>query len=248
MEINTLLQRPLFPYQIEGVQKGIAFGSYINGDEPGLGKTSQAIADVVVNDSWPVIVICPSTLKENWRNEFNIVAGIDALVLTDKYIQSWPQYYEAGYFKAFIVNYESVRKFFVESAIKQHGGKLIDKDIKYRAECAIIKACIIDEIHRCREPKTAVSKLVNGLTNHIPKVIGLTGTPVVNKAQDLAQQLKIINRLDYFGGENGIKQYTGKGGDLEQLHYMLNDHCFFQRKKKDVLHDLPETPIINLRN
>ena len=241
MEINTLLQRPLYPYQVEGVQRGMHFGSYINGDEPGLGKTSQAIADVVASNAWPCIVICPSTLKVNWRNEFSIVAGVDALVLTDKYINSWPQYFEAGYYKVFITNYESVRKFFVQSAKKQHGGKLIDKDIMYRAEMANIQSCIIDELHRCREPKTQVSKLVNGLTNGIPKVIGLTGTPIVNKANDLIQQLSIINQLDAFGGAGVFKMnYTGANGDLELLSYDLKARCFFQRYKKDVLQDLPE--------
>jgi SNF2-related domain/Helicase conserved C-terminal domain len=40
-------------------------------DDPGLGKTLQAIAcSLVYRDKWPVLVVCPSSVKANWSAEF----------------------------------------------------------------------------------------------------------------------------------------------------------------------------------
>jgi SWI/SNF-related matrix-associated actin-dependent regulator of chromatin subfamily A-like protein 1 len=59
-------------YQKLGVTYAINhFGRILLGDEMGVGKTLQAIciARVYLED-WPVLVICPSALKLNWKKEF----------------------------------------------------------------------------------------------------------------------------------------------------------------------------------
>ena len=63
----------MFQFQKEGVAFGIAkHGRFLLGDEMGVGKTIQAlaIASVFRND-WPLLIICPSSLRYNWQEEIH---------------------------------------------------------------------------------------------------------------------------------------------------------------------------------
>jgi SWI/SNF-related matrix-associated actin-dependent regulator of chromatin subfamily A-like protein 1 len=245
------LQRNLFEFQKNGVAQCLNFKKVIIGDEPGLGKTSQAIATVVAANSFPCLVICPSTLKENWRREFEIVAGLPALILTDKHVESWHNYYEVGHYKIFITNYESLKKFFVNAVkniIDEKTGKkqaLRLNQINFKKEIQLFKSVLCDELHRCKDSKTQQAKYVMGITTGKEYVIGLTGTPVVNKPKDLISQLRIIGQLDNFGGYQGfLNRYCGPTGggaeNLNELQYKLATNCFYRREKKHVLKDLPD--------
>ncbi len=72
------LLRKLKRYQKQGVAFVRALGGRaINADEMGLGKTLQAICVAMLyRPHWPALVICPSSLKSNWRNEINKWAGV----------------------------------------------------------------------------------------------------------------------------------------------------------------------------
>jgi SWI/SNF-related matrix-associated actin-dependent regulator 1 of chromatin subfamily A len=72
------LLRKLKRYQKQGVAFVRALGGRaINADEMGLGKTLQAICVAMLYQAhWPALVICPSSLKSNWRNEINRWAGV----------------------------------------------------------------------------------------------------------------------------------------------------------------------------
>lgn len=246
-ELNSELQlkRPLFEFQSKGVAQGLAFKTFINGDQPGLGKTSQAIATVIGANAFPCLIICPSTLKENWKREWDIVAGMPAMVLSDKTKNSWSEYFRVGYFKVFIVNYESLKKYFVESINTPKGEKFKLNHIHFRNTTSLFKSVVLDELHRCKDGSTQQAKFVMGITRGKEYIIGLTGTPVVNKPKDLVSQLKIINRLHDFGGYKVfMDRYCGGNGsgafNLQELNYKLCTTCFFQRQKKDVLKDLPD--------
>ena len=69
--IPRKLARQLYPFQRAGVdyvlQRG---GRALIGDEMGLGKTLQSLAIAAVyHEDWPVLIVCPSSLRLNWRNE-----------------------------------------------------------------------------------------------------------------------------------------------------------------------------------
>lgn len=66
------LQDNLYAFQKVGIQYGIdKHGRVLIGDEMGVGKTIQAICIAYLyRKDWPVIVICPSSLRFNWRDEF----------------------------------------------------------------------------------------------------------------------------------------------------------------------------------
>lgn len=246
LEIEIPLKRTLFPFQAKGVAQGLVFKRFINGDQPGLGKTTQAIATAVGAGCKCILVICPSSLKINWQREWETVAGIKSMILNDSVKTTWQKYYSAGICNVFITNYESLKKFFVHKINTPQGKRLSLKYIEFKKEIELFDCVIIDELHRCKDGSTQQSKFVMGLTRGKEYIFGLTGTPVVNKPKDLISQLYIINQLQnvvpsykYF-----MDRYCGGGGNgafnLKELNYKLATTCFFQRQKKDVLKELPD--------
>lgn len=240
------LKRPLYPYQGKGVQYCIDKKRVIIGDEPGLGKTSQAIAAILAADKWPVLIVCPSSLKKNWQKELEIVAGEKSMILEPKIKKSWHSFYRAGICRVFIVNYESLRTFFVLNLNKDARGQVKLKDIIFDERIVIPQSVIIDEIHRAKEGKSQVTKILIGMCYGKEYIYGLTGTPVVNAPKDLATQLTILGQINNIAGsyKNFIKRFcAGKdkgSSNLSELRYRLAMTCFYQRKKREVLKDLPE--------
>ena len=245
-----------YEYQLEGVRYALDHKRCIFGDQPGLGKTLQAICSVVkahkeavvYGDSFPVLVICPAALKVNWPREFKKFAGINAVILDDKNRDSWHRFYElkrgdgAPYAPVFITNYESLKKFFV-SDVKDHA-RMTLRSIIFDDRIKLFKSIIIDESHKCKSSKTQQSKYVEGICKGKKWVFALTGTPVVNNNTDLIQQLKILGRLDDFGG---YKHFVGRycdgpkqSSNLRELNYRLWMCCFFRREKAKVLTQLPD--------
>ena len=235
------------PYQDEGIARGMELKRFINGDQPGLGKTLQSIGTLIGAEKmgevvFPCVVICPSALKENWKREFEMWTDKKPMVLTDSVKTNWHRFYEMGLADVFIVNFESLEKFFVTS-------KPATKDLEHSTQIimdpriGLFKSAIIDEIHKLKNPKSIRAKICINLTKHKKYIIGLTGTPVVNLPIDLFSQLAIIFKLNHFGGANGFKTRYCEGGrgksNLKELNYLMNLNCYFMRKKEDVLKDLP---------
>ena len=237
-----------YPYQKQGIARGLELKRFLNGDKPGLGKTIQAIATVhnAPKDdiAYPCLVICPSTLKENWKREFKKFTGKDrSLILEDSNKRTFPQFYNAGLTDVFITNFESLKKYFVHSMTNTEGQKLTLKHIEFKPEITMFKSIIIDESHRVKNGSAQASKFCMGISQGKSYVILLSGTPVINKPKDLVSQLHIMGRLPDFGGYQGfVSRYCGGANgasNLRELNYRLNKTCFFQREKHDVLKDLP---------
>ncbi len=250
LTIQLPINATLRPYQGQGVAQNMVFGSSLNGDEPGLGKTIQSIGTVIGLNAFPCLVICPSSLKLNWKKEWMKFADKKALILCDKTKTSWHQYYNKGMIDVFIVNYESLKKFFVlsEPAKKKEGEAkrtgLQSSDYVMRDTINLFSSVIVDESHRCKNATTVTSKLTLRITHKKKHVFALSGTPVVNKPSDLWPQLAIINKLHLFGGKKIFLERYCEGGNgannLKELNYLLRKHCFFRREKKEVLTDLPD--------
>ena len=237
-----------YPYQKQGIARGLELRRFLNGDKPGLGKTIQAIATVhnapIETPAYPCLVICPSTLKENWKREFKKFTGKDrSLILEDTNKRTFPQFWNAGLSDVFITNFESLKKYFVHDMTNKEGQKLTLKHIRFKPEISMFKSIIIDESHRVKNGSAQASKFCMGIASGKEYVILLSGTPVINKPKDLVSQLHIMGRLPDFGGYNGfVQRYCGGANgasNLRELNYRLNKVCFFQREKHDVLKDLP---------
>ena len=245
-----------YGYQLEGVQYALQHKRCIFGDQPGLGKTLQAICAVVkahkeasiYGDTSPTLVICPASLKINWQREFKKFAGKNAIILDDSNRDNWHRFLEMKkgdgepLCDVFITNYESLKKFFVVD-IREHV-KLTLRHIIFDERIKLFKSVIIDESHKCKSSKTQQSKFVEGICKGKPWVFELTGTPVVNNNTDLIQQLKILGRLEDFGGYKGfVGRYCDgpkQSSNMKELNWRLWNSCFFRREKKAVLSQLPD--------
>lgn len=245
-----------YSYQLEGVRYALDSKRCIFGDQPGLGKTLQAICSVVkahreamvYGETFPVLVICPAALKVNWKREFKKFAGIEACILDDSNRASWEKFWELkrpdgeALCPVFITNYESLKKFFVIKV--KNTSRFTLASIEFDERVRLFKSVIIDESHKCKSSKTQQAKFVEGICKGKKWIFALTGTPVVNNNTDLIQQLRILGRLDDFGG---YKQFVSRfcdgpkqSSNMKELHYRLWCCCFFRREKAKVLTQLPD--------
>jgi SWI/SNF-related matrix-associated actin-dependent regulator 1 of chromatin subfamily A len=213
----------------------------------------------------PGLIICPNTLCLNWQQEWDMVAGRRSIILNNKTKENWQKYYEHKYVDVFIINYDGLKKFFVQPGwTKPKEGKLHSKSIPYREKLVeLFKWIIIDESHKCKEANTLRTKFVIGITRKKDIVMELTGTSVVNKPHDLIPQLVIIDRLkdivshipqprdahgkliDWTGLQRFMTRYCsvdehGNYLNQKELNYRLNKVCFYRREKAQVLKDLPD--------
>lgn len=240
----------MFPYQKQGVAYSLQKKKLIIGDDMGLGKTVQAIATLTAGEAKCILIVCPATLKENWKREWKAWADKDAIILSSRTKKTWPQYFKVGLSKVFICNYESLKTYFVESIDQPIDAATGEKKplrlnhIKFKQTIGLFDAVVFDELHRCKDGRRIVSKLCMGISRGKEWILGMTGTPVVNKPKDLISQLYITEMLNAFGGYKGfVDRYCqgySEASNLKELNFILNKTGFYRRLKKDVLHDFPD--------
>lgn len=226
-----------YPYQLEGIAYGLARKRIFIGDEPGLGKTLQSIGIVDTANAYPCLVICPSSLKINWQREFEKFTDKHALVLDNSTRTTWSYLLRMKMHHVAIVNYESLRKYFVWDTGRSKVFRL--KDVVFTPDIGIFRSVIIDESHRVKDPTAQQTIFTKGISTGKPYVICLSGTPVVNRPEDLIAQLSIMGRLMEFGGKAQFLADYGEGNNLTTLSDRLYDRCLIRREKAKVLTQLP---------
>lgn len=258
-ELRHNLRVEPYDYQKEGILAGLRWQRFLIGDEPGLGKTLQSIGVVDCADAYPCLVVCPSSLKINWQREFEKFTDKKALVLDNSVATTWPYLLQMGMQQVAIVNYESLRKFFVWDIHARKGQSFRLKDVVFCPHIRLFKSIIIDESHRVKDPTAQQTIFARGIAEGKEWRILLSGTPVVNRPADLIAQLSIMGRLSEFGGrtkfladygggcaESGIsKERRGKVEEdeprnLERLSAELYSRCMIRREKAKVLTQLPD--------
>ncbi|MGM9692596.1 MAG: DEAD/DEAH box helicase [Alloprevotella sp.] len=227
-----------YPYQREGIVFGLEKKRLLIGDEPGLGKTLQGIGIIDTANAYPALVICPSSLKINWQREFEKFTDKKAIVLDNATRTSWPYLLQMGMFHMAIVNYESLRKYFVYDTGKDRAFRL--KDVVFNDAIKVFRSVIIDESHRVKDPSAQQTIFTRGIVEGKQWRILLSGTPVVNRAEDLVAQLSIMGRLKDFGGRGKFLADYGEDGNLDSLSRELYARCMIRREKAKVLTQLPD--------
>lgn len=250
-----------YPYQLEGIAYGLSRKRIFIGDEPGLGKTLQSIGIVDTALAYPCLVICPSSLKINWQREFEKFTDKRALVLDNATRTTWPYLLRMKMHHVAIVNYESLRKYFVWDispapvpaaspagstatvpAASAAGPKSTFRlrDVVFTPDIQLFRSVIIDESHRVKDATTQQAIYTKGICTGKPYVICLSGTPVVNRPEDLVSQLSIMGRLIEFGGKSQfLADFGQEDSDLSLLSSQLYDRCLIRREKAKVLTQLP---------
>ncbi|MBQ7462453.1 MAG: DEAD/DEAH box helicase [Bacteroidaceae bacterium] len=237
-DIQHNLRVQPYPYQMDGIRFGLEKRRIFIGDEPGLGKTLQSIGIINTANAYPCLVICPSSLKINWQREFERFTDKKAIVLDNNTRTTWPYLLQMKMHHVAIVNYESLRKFFVWD-IK--GGKSFRlKDVVFCPQIKMFKSIIIDESHRVKDPSAQQTIFTKGIATGKQWCILLSGTPVVNRPEDLVSQLSIMGRLNEFGGRSAFVAAYSDGENLAELSERLYSTCLIRREKAKVLTELPE--------
>jgi len=253
-------QKAAVAYARQTISKGRGL---IIADEPGLGKTCESLAIVEDQNAYPVLIICPAKLKLNWKNEIErwlpnrsvivISAGKKSKKENDESLITPAEYMELCPMSDFVVvNYDIVR----DVEINPHSTSNFDKYIVPEGTLShtLINAfnptsVIFDEGHVISNYKSAQTRTAKKIAARRKVRLLLTGTPVVNKPQDLLSQLTAIGQLEALGGFNffrekycGVTDFNPKGSpsNLIELHDRLTETCYIRRTKKDVLKFLPE--------
>ena len=104
------------------------------------------------------------------------------------------------------------------------------------------RALVVDESHYVKNPQAKRTRAVRKLADAVATDglrLALSGTPVLNHAEELVSQLRVIGRLEDFGsGAQFARRFRGELSE-ERLHWHLRRRCFVRRLKSEVLPQLP---------
>lgn len=193
----------LFPHQRAGVKFLAIARRALLADEPGLGKTAQAIRALKElqdrgEDVFPALIVCPNTLKKNWKREFERWwPGVDVEVIKGSATQRRKIFEEEA--DVYVINWESLRS---HSRLSGYGSIALakctecgghdDRVSENRCEVHLrelnnidFRAVVADEIHRSKEPKSKQTRALWAATGDADIRFALTGTPIANNVLDM---------------------------------------------------------------
>jgi SNF2 family DNA or RNA helicase len=226
---DALTNAKLYPYQKEGVCFAASKGRCIIADDMGLGKTIQAIAaaELLRKETGisSVFIICPTSLKYQWKTEIEKFTGQSALVIEGTYLKRQAQYGNVSFYK--IISYNAAI-----NDIKEINALQTD-------------LFILDEAQRIKNFKTKISQNIKRLIS--PYTFVLTGTPLENKLEELYSIVQFVNPFALgpfwkYMSEYRIVDEVGKIKGYQGLNKIGEKlaSTMIRRRKKDVLLQLPE--------
>lgn len=213
--------RPLFGFQASGVQAVLA-GRRLIADEPGLGKTIQAICAHATARTRRLVVVCPPVVVPNWKRE------IEASGWTIPITQPSDDMPTRGV----VVISDSLL------AARPHLPVQLG---------AWADGLIVDEAHRMKNVAAQRTGAVLSLARRIDGLkVALSGTPMVSEPSDLAPILDCVGLLEpVFGGwsefystymrPDKYRGWVARKRQLPHLGDVLASSCWVRRAKKDVL-------------
>jgi len=225
---RNLLKTELLPYQLDGIAFAVGAGRAILADDMGLGKTIQGIgvAELLAREAGisRVLVICPASLKSQWRSEIDRFSDRDAQLVIGSAAERVGQYDNGCFFT--ICNYEQVLRDIL--AIERVPWDLI----------------VLDEGQRIKNWEAQTSQVVKALRSTFALV--LTGTPLENRLDDLYSVTEFIDdrRLGpafRFFHRHRVVDDKGKVlgyKNLEELRRRLKP-ILLRRTRASVMRDLP---------
>lgn len=226
----TLRQTPE-PYQVEGIAFLAGRDRALLADEPGLGKTLQAIRAADAVDALRVLVVCPASLVAEWK----------------RHIAQQSE----GDWTATVVSFNR--------AAGNERVNLISRNARWDV-CIIDEAHALKDFS-AKRTRSLYGRRVDAdkdsIVSRARRVWILTGTPMPNHAGELYPHLRAL-RPDLITGEKSgivwsqdqfLVRYakmrpTGFGNKIvgsqneAELHTKLKDFML-RRRKSEVLKDLP---------
>jgi SNF2 family DNA or RNA helicase len=225
---TTLLKLEILPYQLDGIAFAASAGRAILADDMGLGKTLQGIgmAELLAREAGirKVLVVCPASVKAQWRSEVLRFSGRDCQVVLGSAAERSGQYENECFFT--ICNYEQVLRDII--AIERVRWDLI----------------VLDEGQRIKNWEAKTAQTIKSLRS--PFALVLSGTPLENRLDDLFSVVEFIDdrRLGpafRFFNRHRVTDESGKilgYKDLNLLRERLKP-ILLRRTRSAVIKDLP---------
>jgi superfamily II DNA or RNA helicase len=226
--LKKLLKVPLYPYQAEGALFAARAGRALIGDEMGLGKTIQAIAAAELFarhfGAERVLVVCPTSLKHQWKREIAKFAGREATVIGGLRTARQALYAAEGFCK--ITNYETLAR---------------DLDLIQAWAPDVV---IVDEAQRVKNWNTIAARALKRIRS--PYAVVLTGTPLENRLEELVSIVQFVDQhrlgptwrlLNEHQQRDESGRVTGYQG-LDRIGATLAP-ILLRRRKAEVLEQLP---------
>ena len=234
----SMINANLFPYQKEGIEFALFKKSVIIADEMGLGKTLQAISIAIMKKKIfafrKTLVVCPATLKSQWKKEIEKFSNEKAMVVSGTPAERERQYLDDSCF-FFIVNYETILR---DSLAINNAG---------------LDFLILDEAQKVKNFETKTSSSIKRLQAKHALII--TGTPIENRLIDI---FSVVSVLDpYFFGPLWEFSYQHCLFDTEKVNkingyynlQLLNrrlSEILIRREKRMVLDQLPNVQQVDI--
>ena len=227
----------LMPHQGQLVAAAAAgHRTFLLADEPGLGKTAEALLAAEAANAYPLLVVVPSVVKTNWAREAarwtphrpaTVVQGDGEAV--------------DGFADIVVLNYE---------VLDRHMGWLGDFDFR---------GMVVDEAHFIKNKASQRSQRVLALSDRIrsrmarPLLMALTGTPLINDIEDFRAIWQFLGWIDDskpLGELMGALEDTGltpaDRGFHSAARQCVIDLGIVRRRKLDVAADIPARRIADL--
>ena len=227
----------LMPHQGEVVAAAAAgHRTFLLADEPGLGKTAEALLAAEAANAYPLLVVVPSVVKTNWARE----AGRWTPHRPVTVVQGDGEAVD-GFADIVVLNYE---------VLDRHRGWLSDFGFR---------GMVVDEAHFIKNESSQRSQHVLALSSRIrsrtvrPLLMALTGTPLINDIEDFRAIWQFLGWID------DSKPLTELADALEDTGLTPAEHAFYpaarqsvidlgivRRRKVDVAADIPARRIADL--
>ena len=166
--------RPPLSHQKEAIQKLVENKKFILADDMGLGKTTSTIIAALESGAKKVLIICPATLKINWKREIENYSDKSVYIAEGKNFSTEHDFV--------IINYDIIKNF---------------HDTKKKTDSQILGAnfdlVVVDEAHYIKNATAQRTKLINDIVKKVDRLWLLTGTPMTSRPIDYFNLLSLID-------------------------------------------------------
>lgn len=210
--------------------------TFLLADEPGLGKTAQALMAAQAADAYPLLCVVPNVVKANWAHEVSLWTPHRTVTV----IHGDGEQVD-GFADIVVVNYE---------VLDRHVGWLGDHGFR---------GMVVDEAHFIKNKSSQRSQHVLELSQRIrtrvarPLLMALTGTPLINDIEDFRAiwqflgwiddkkpLAELMNKLE----DTGL--IPGEPGFYPNARRSVIEMGIVRRKKIDVAADIPARRVADL--
>ena len=229
--------RTLMPHQGQLIAAAAAgHRSFLLADEPGLGKTAQALLAAQAANAYPLLVVVPNVVKTNWAREAALWTPTRSATVIHGNGDTMD-----GFADIVVVNYE---------VLDRHVGWIGDFGFR---------GMVVDEAHFIKNKSSQRSQHVLQLSESIrsrvarPLLMALTGTPLINDIEDFRAIWQFLGWIDDtkpLAELMAALEETGltpaDPGFYPAARQCVVDRGIVRRRKVDVAADIPDRRIADL--